>query len=753
MRITLRLIISLVIVVTLVVSLSTFFQARQEQVRLSEELERRAGVLAESLQETVEPLLEKGPSKNLQRIVERFGNRERLSGVAIYDSQGNSLAITQSLAPQLQTAPNIVMKVLNTEIASSDLEAMEHKSMHLYALPLYRQHKILGALLIIHDADYIQARLSEVWRYNFFRLFAQALLVSLTTLIVVRWSIVSPIVKMTDWMKKLRTGETSEPFGFMRTDLFEPLTKEISHMAKSLWMARSAAEEEARLRQAAESVWTPERLKEHVHVRLQNKPLFVISNREPYMHVKEGNLIKCIVPASGLVTALEPILRACDGTWIAHGSGEADTEVVDKKGKLRVPPEDPRYTLKRVWLTKEEENGYYYGFSNEGIWPLCHIAHTRPIFRPEDWASYQRVNEKFSEAVLEEMKGTEEPCLLIQDYHFALLPRLIKEKRPDARVALFWHIPWPNPESFGICPWQKELLYGMLGADLIGFHIQFHCNNFLETVDRALESRIDWEHFAVDQKGHTTWVKPFPISIAYSSIAPAVFGEKPPQPNKETLLKELGIKAKFLGVGVDRIDYTKGILERFRGIERFFEKHPDYQGQFTFVELGAPSRTLIKRYHDLIGDVEAQSERINGRFQTKDWRPIAVLTKHHSRAEIEPFYKAADLCLVTSLHDGMNLVAKEYVASREDEEGVLILSQFTGASRELHDALIVNPYDIEQVAEAIRYALEMDAAEKKARMHRMREALKNNNIYRWAANLVGELAQIRLDQKTMSNTI
>jgi trehalose-6-phosphate synthase/protein-tyrosine-phosphatase len=324
---------------------------------------------------------------------------------------------------------------------------------------------------------------------------------------------------------------------------------------------------------------------------------------------------------------------------------------------------------------------------------------------------------------------------------------LIKDRRPDARVALFWHIPWPNPESFSICPWQRELLDGMLGSDLIGFHIQFHCNNFLDTVDRALESRIDRERFAVDQKGRTTWVKPLPISIAFSPAVHVDIEEKPSEPNKETLLKGLGIKAEFLGVGVDRIDYTKGILERFRGIERFFEKHPEYQSRFTFVELGAPSRTLIKRYHDLVGEVETQAERINGRFQTKDWKPIVVLKKHHSHSEIEPFYKTADVCLVTSLHDGMNLVAKEYVAAREDEKGVLILSQFTGASRELQDALIVNPYNTDQMAEALRYALEMNAAEQKTRMQKLRDTLKNHNIYRWAANLVIELAQIRLDRR------
>lgn len=343
------------------------------------------------------------------------------------------------------------------------------------------------------------------------------------------------------------------------------------------------------------------------------------------------------------------------------------------------------------------------------------------------------------------MKGVAEPLVLIQDYHFALLPRLIKEERPDARVALFWHIPWPNPESFGICPWQRELLHGMLGADLIGFHIQFHCNNFLETVDRALESRIEWEHFTVQRSAHTTLVKPFPISIALGGAS------LPPRTSqmrfsKDSLLKELGVTAKYLGVGVDRIDYTKGIMERFHAVERLLEKYPVYQEDFTFIELGAPSRTHIKKYHDFMAEVEAESDRINWRFQTKRWKPIVFLKKHHSHAEIQPFYETADLCMVTSLHDGMNLVAKEYIGARENESGVLILSQFTGASRELQDALIVNPYDIDQMAQAIRVALEMKPDEQKARMRRMRETIKDRNIYRWAADLIAALAEVRLEK-------
>ncbi len=450
-----------------------------------------------------------------------------------------------------------------------------------------------------------------------------------------------------------------------------------------------------------------------------------------------------VVPASGLVTALEPILQACGGTWVAHGSGDADREVVDEQNQVRVPPEDPQYILKRVWLTKEEEEGYYYGFANEGIWPLCHIAHTRPTFRAEDWKYYEAVNWKFALATLEELESSQDPWILVQDYHFALLPRMIKEKRPDARVALFWHIPWPNPESFGICPWQREILHGMLGADLIGFHVQFHCNNFLETVDRALESRIDWENFTVERENHLTQVKPFPISIAPPAPA-SVFPppQRRPEKNPSAGTGHSG-GIPWGGGGPDGLHQgPAGAISGHRTVS--WRNIPAYQGRFTFVELGAPSRTHIKEYRDLMAQVEAEAERINWRFQTKEWKPIVFLKRHHSHKEIAPFYEAADLCLVTSLHDGMNLVAKEFIGAKGDDSGVLILSQFTGASRELKDALIVNPYDTEQMAEAIRTALEMDPEERRARMQRMREALKERNIYRWAGDLISSLSQIRL---------
>jgi trehalose 6-phosphate synthase len=529
-------------------------------------------------------------------------------------------------------------------------------------------------------------------------------------------------------------------------DLFKPLAWEVVTLAESLSQARTAAENEARLREAGQSLWTADRLAVQIQTRLAGGRLFVVSNREPYIHQRNGKEIEAVVPPSGLVTALEPVLTACDGTWIAHGSGEADREVVDSHDRLRVPPQEPRYTLRRVWLSKEEEEGYYYGFSNEGLWPLCHIAHTRPIFRESDWRLYQEVNRKFAAAVLEEIEDTDHPVVLVQDYHFALLPRLIKEKRPDARVAIFWHIPWPNPEAFGICPWQRQLVDGLLGADLIGFHIQSHCNNFLQTVDRVVESRVDWEHFSVSRQNHRTIVHPFPISVDLTgdeSAEAEQYGID--YLERSALMRSLGVEAAFIGVGVDRVDYTKGIHERFRAIERFLEKYPKYQGQFSFIQIGAPSRTHIKRYHDLMAELEAEAERINWRFQTGKWKPILFLKRHHSHKEIEGYYRAADLCLVTSLHDGMNLVAKEFLAARRDERGVLILSQFTGAARELRDALLVNPYDIDQTAEAIRAALEMEPEERQMRVHRMRRIIREHNIYRWAGNLVTELCELRLD--------
>ena len=547
--------------------------------------------------------------------------------------------------------------------------------------------------------------------------------------------------RLADWLRLSRTGEPVPPPLTRAGALMNPLIREAEALAKDLAKAQESAGHEARLRSQADALWTAERLRGHVHAKLAGRPLVVVANREPYRHVHSGSKIEVIMPASGLVTGLEPLLRACGGTWIAHGDGDADRETADENGRLKVPPENPQYALRRVWLGADEEKGYYSGFANEGLWPLCHIAHTRPVFRPDDWKHYRAVNAKFAEAVFEEIEGQSEPCVLVQDYHFTLLPRLIKERRPDARVALFWHIPWPNPEAFAICPWQKELLDGLLGADLIGFHTQDHCNNFLDTVDRVLESRVDRARFAVKRAGHETLIKPFPISVVFPET-PAKEPAAAALAAREEVLREAGREDEFIAVGVDRLDYTKGIMERFRGVERMLDLYPEYRGRFVLFQIGAPSRMALAGYRDFGEAVAAEAERINARF--KGPPPIVVLARHHSHEELKPYFLAADACLVTSLHDGMNLVAKEFVAAREDERGVLVLSRFAGAARALRDALIVNPYDADAVAEALRTALTMKPDAQALRMVRLRREVRENNIYRWSANLITELGAVRL---------
>ena len=752
MKLSLSLIPILAIAITLVTFVVARNQVRSEKRGLRADLERRAEILAESLQETVEPVLQRGATNQLRRIVVRFGDREHLVGVAIYADDGKELAMSPKLDPSVETPPDVFTQSEEQNRGVGTYERIGQLTMYVYAVPLHRDSEVAGILVLFHDASYIEAQSSRIWRDALWHVVVQVLLIMLITFFVIRWTIVGPITKVAHWMRDLRNGNVA-PFPHRIAEGFlGPLSTEAATLAQKLAEARAAAKEEAQLREAGDSLWTADRLRANIQKRLHGRSLFVVSNREPYEHVHGNAGIEARVPASGLVTALEPILCACDGTWIAHGSAEADRETVDAKDRLRVPPDHPHYTLRRIWLTKEEEQGYYLGFANEGIWPLCQIAHTRPVFRAGDWEHYQRVNEKFAEAVLEEIEGTERPFVLIQDYHFALLPSLIKAKRPDARVAIFWHIPWPNAEAFRICPWERELLDGLLGADLVSFHIQAHCNNFLETVDQSLQSRIEWDRFTVNRNDHLTLVRPHPISVALPECPQDAGDEMTPEQNRAKIVAQLGPEILFFGVGVDRIDYTKGIVERFRGIECFLDKFPHYREQFTFVQFGAPSRTSIKRYQDIVAEVEAEADRINRRLQTERWKPIVLFSRHHSHREIEPFYKAADFCLVTSLHDGMNLVAKEFVAAREDQDGVLILSQFTGASRELTDALPVNPYDIMQMAEMIRRALEMPAEERRARMQRMRRVVREHNIYRWAAELISELSEIRLESPEMAET-
>lgn len=485
--------------------------------------------------------------------------------------------------------------------------------------------------------------------------------------------------------------------------------------------------------------WTKARLEETARTRLRGARLVVVANREPYIHVHNGEDVCCMKPASGLTTALDPVMQASGGVWVAHGSGDVDRQAADERGRLGVPPEAPTYTLRRVWLTKEEEQGYYYGFANEALWPLCHAAYTRPRFDPADWEQYRRVNQKFASTVLEET--ADGPAVVfVQDYHFALLPRLLKKARTDLVVIQFWHIPWPNREIFRVCPWQEEVLDGLLGNDLLSFHIQHHCNNFLDTVERALESRVDMERFAVSRAGHTTYVRPHPISIDPEAVT--AFPPEELEKEEARLRKQFRLHDRLLLVGVERVDYTKGIPDRFRAVDRLLTLHPDLKGRFCFVQVGAPSRTHIPTYRCLNEELHALMEEINWRHGDDDWKPIILINEHYDMQRVHALYRMAAGCVVSSLHDGMNLVAKEFVASRTDLHGVLVLSRFTGAARELSDAVLINPYSVDEFAEALRTALTMPVEEQVRRMGRLRAQVTDNNIFRWAGMLLSEAGKL-----------
>jgi trehalose 6-phosphate synthase len=595
--------------------------------------------------------------------------------------------------------------------------------VHVSAIPVFDVGEPLGFVVLVHDLSFVERREAKTERFLLLAFGFLAAAASAVTIVAARLS-------WRGWSRELRTFLRG---GGQRPE-FQPILRDVRELVDRI-VAEKDADREG-------GAWTPQRLKQTLNRYLHGEKVIIVSNREPYIHARtEEGGITVLHPASGLVTALEPVVRACSGVWIAHGSGSADRETVDANDRLLVPPGEESYALRRVWLSTQEEKGYYYGFSNEGLWPLCHIAHTRPVFRSEDWRHYQKVNERFADAVSEEV-GIEDPIVLVQDYHLALVPRLIRARLPRATVIMFWHIPWPQSERFGICPWRDELLDGMLGASILGFHTQLNCNNFVDSVDRYLEARIDREQNAVVQHGRSTLVRPYPISLEW----PTRWLETTP-PAREcraTVLDELGLPSNaLLGLGVDRLDYTKGIEERLLAVERLLERFPALRGRFTFVQIAAPSRTLIERYQRLNEKVEQLEARINERFGCEGYRPVILRRTHHEPPTVFRYYRAADVCYVSSLHDGMNLVSKEFVAARDDERGVLVLSQFTGAARELTEALIVNPYDLDEASSALAAALGMSPEEQGDRMRSMRTFLAEFNVYRWAGRMLVDAARLR----------
>jgi trehalose 6-phosphate synthase len=732
MRLSLRFVLPLILVLTAFAYAMSPLVDRLILRWFVRDLDIRAALIANTIHEPLIEQLAAGRKVKIGEFFARITQDERLYAIGFCSAGDGVMLATKSLPAELRC--NDLDRWQQT--SGDHLLASKRGPLHVSVQPLASELHPAGRLVLVHDLSFATRRSEETGKYIFQAFIGLAAIVSLLTVVIAQLSWRGWL----DGMRSLLRGE-----GLLRDpaakamDLpeFRPIARDLQRLVREL-------ETESRSRDESQVTWTPDALRAILHGELRGDDVIVVSNREPYIHQRRGEQIEVQRPASGLVTALEPIMRACSGTWIAHGSGSADREVVDKDDRVGVPPEHPAYQIRRVWLSAEEEAGYYYGFANEGIWPLCHIAHVRPIFRSADWAHYVAVNRKFASAVVAEARKPN-PVVLVQDYHLALLPRMIREQLPEATVITFWHIPWPNPESFAICPWREELLAGMLGSSILGFHTQFHCNNFVDTVDRFLEARVDRENFTVSLGGKTTAVRRYPISIAWPPEAEML--AKPVAQCAAELRALNGVPPEHrLCIGVDRLDYTKGILERFRAVERLLELKPEWVGRFSLVQIAAPTRSSIDEYQAHEAQVRALAVRINDRFGRggRDLPPpILLKVEHHDAGQVYEYYRAADCCFVSSLHDGMNLVAKEFVAARDDERGVLILSQFTGAARELPEALIVNPYDTDQCAAALHLALTMPLAEQRDRMRLMRGLVAEFNVYRWAGRMLLDAAAMR----------
>ncbi|MEP7313954.1 MAG: trehalose-6-phosphate synthase [Pseudomonadota bacterium] len=694
------------------------------------DIDLRAGLVMDSMGENLDQLVKRPKSAELRRTLARVTADQRLIAVTVCSLDGETLYRTDGLPREVNCseakgAPPLVSGVVGTRSGSVYVSRFER---HPEEGPAYRT-------FIVHDLSFLDNRRSRMRDYTM-ALGAVGGLVLVGLAVFVAWLILrswgETLIKDIKSLRFLEGGRPSRPASL-------PLLSQVRKVLHDI-------EQNQRLEIDYRENWTPEALAHVATEHLQGAEMLVVSNREPYIHHREeSGEIKVQVPASGMVTALEPVIRACSGTWIAHGSGNADREVVDRQDKVGVPPEDPTYSLRRVWLTEEEENGYYYGFSNEGMWPLCHLAYVRPAFRLEDWQQYQAVNEKFAQVVSRESKS-DRPIVFIQDFHFALLPAMVRERKPRATLIMFWHIPWPNAETFGVCPWREELLRGLLMCDVLGFHTRQHCQNFLATVDRYIECQIDHEHMTITTQGHVCHVSPYPISIEWPPrwIAQVADVAECGRLVRERFKLAPGVR---LGLGVERWDFTKGIVERFHALERLFESRPEWRGRMSFLQIAAPTRSRLPAYKAIQDETYAEVARINALFGTADWQPIVLVDTAQGPLQVFELYRAADFCLVNSLHDGMNLVAKEFVAARDDEDGVLILSTFAGASRELLEALLVNPYDIAQTADAILAALDMPRDERLERMRLMRRTVKENNVYRWAGRILMDAQRVRQRQR------
>jgi trehalose-6-phosphate synthase len=670
------------------------------------DVELRSQLVMHTLEEPVSGLVGEGNEARLRAYLSKVTADERLLAILVCRPDGTTIIKTERTPPSISCDGNA-----GTLPAVTRVVQLASGSVQVSRFDFDAAEPVPFRVLLLHDLSFVDRRQRTARDFVLVFIGISVLLLALLVVLVAwlqlrRWvNVLIGDIRGKRFLDNAQSPRSSQP---ILTQVREVLAE---------------AERKQRLEIDFRENWTPQALKQVVSDHLKSSQVLIVSNREPYIHNYSADHQPVVqVPASGMVTALEPIVRACAGTWIAHGAGPADRDTVDRFDHIRVPPDDPAYTLRRVWLTPEQEQGYYYGFSNEGLWALCHLAYVRPAFRPTDWRAYEEVNAKFADVVAAEA-NTDSPVVMIQDYHFALLPKLIRDKIPKATIALFWHIPWPNAETFGVCPWKREILLHMLSADILGFHTRYHCQNFLETVDRFVECQIDHEHMTVTLQGRVCRVAPYPISIEWP---PRWLQYLPDVATCRAVVREryrIGADV-VIGLGVERWDFTKGIIERFHALEALLDKNPRHRGRISLLQIAAPSRSTLPAYQSLQQQTYGEVERINARFGEGDWLPIVLIDEHQEPTRVFELYRAADFCLVNSLHDGMNLVAKEFVSSRDDEDGVLILSTFAGASRELTEAVLINPFDVNETAEAMEIAMRMDREERRDRMALMRRTVK-----------------------------
>lgn len=697
------------------------------------DVELRSRLIYNSVHDQVAAQINQPRANTLISTFERLALDERLVALGYCPLNGEVAFATRHMPAAFRCAN--VQRTSNENFTSL---AFNRQPMIAGAFPVTMNGVPTGHLVILHDFGFAQQRVADARRLMLILLGSIALFGAILAAIVA-------LLVMRGWVNSIRQAINTlrdGPDGAIEITDGTPLGHEIRAMLRELSDSNQTLEND-------QAQWTPDTLRFLLRREQPSPEVIVVSNREPYIHNRgKDGTIKVQKPASGLVSALEPIMRACGGTWIAHGSGSADRETVDAQDHIGVPLEAPNYTLRRIWVSEEEQEGFYYGLANEGLWPLCHIAFVRPVFKESDWQQYRAINQRFADAIVAEAKQPD-PIVLIQDYHFALLPKMVREKLPNATIITFWHIPWPNAETFGICPWKEEIIEGLLGSSILGFHTRLYCLNFVETVDRFMESRIDRENLSITYESIETLIRPYPISIAWPP--PALAGQASVDICRQAVRQRLNLPENIrLGIGIERFDYTKGILDRMRAVDDFLLNNPEWKERFSFIQVAAPTRSKLKAYQDLQNEALSLANDINERHSSKNYKPIILIAEHHEAEEVFELFRAADLCIVSSLHDGMNLVAKEFVAARDDDQGVLILSSFAGASKELSEALIVNPYDAHGMGQAILRGLQMSETEQRHRMHLMRDLVRARNVYRWAGQMLRDAARLRRRQRILN---